>query len=179
MKNIIKPSWPLLFACILFPFLAEAEEAKTIRDQAPTTALSIQADQLSIDKDKQFSRYTGHVQMTYADKRLTAEQVDIHFKDGALSDIIATGNPVTIEIDDPQGKIHGEAGEVVFSLTEQILRLTSSARLDRDLDHFSGEWIEYHMDTHQISAKKPVEGGEQVKMIIRAPAITPDSTQEK
>lgn len=178
MKTIIQPSL-LLLVCLLFPFFTKADETEATHNQETATELSIQADQLIIDKDKQFSRYTGHVQMIYADKRLTAEQVDIHFKDGSLTSIIATGSPVTIEIDDPQGKIHGEAGEMAFSFMDQTLHMTSGAKLERDLDHFSGEWIEYHLDTHQISAKKSPEGGEQVKMVIQAPVTSFDKAQDK
>ena len=168
-KTLLSPSlslrllWATLF---LLTSPLHANEA------AALTELHIQADQLSIDKQKQFSRYMGHVQMQYEDKHLTAEQVDLFFKDEALSKIIAYGadTPVKITMTNTLGNITGTAGKIIFLLIENKVELQHEALLLKNDDRFSGEFIQYDLNSHKITARKSPSSSEQVEMIIKAPS---------
>ncbi len=168
----MKPTHYPIFIRVLFSVILCFSSAAIIAAEESLeqySELSIQADQMRLNKKKQFSRYTGNVQIQYENKHLAADQVDLFFKEGVLNSLIATGKPAHIKMTDAQGNTDGTAGKITFSLADEAIIFEQDALLVRNEDRFSGEYIKYHLNDNSIVAKKSASGGEQVKMIIKAP----------
>jgi lipopolysaccharide export system protein LptA len=158
------------FVPLLLAFCCTSALAET------TGPIQIEADQLELDQKKGISLYQGHVRLQRGDTLIQAERVELHSKDGKVTQAIADGTPVHLEMHDTQsGKTtRGEASHVEYHFNEGSLELQGKAQLWRDGDRFTGERLLYDSNKQQIRAFGSDKKNGRVQVILQ-----PEKEQQK
>ena len=152
----------LIAAAVLAPPLLAATDDR----RQPVT---IEADGAVFDEQKGQSVYTGHVVITQAGMQIRADRVTVYTEDDELSRIVAEGEPVRFrERREGEKEILGEARRLDYRVTEQreTLLLLDQAWLSQGGNRFSGQRIEYDMDSERIQAAQGKDGSQRVRVTI-------------
>lgn len=117
----------------------------------------IQADRAELNDKTGVSRYHGDVVLDQGTLHVEAETLVVHRKDGALSRIIADGEPVKFRQlpDDAEAPMHGRALHVEYDAADEVVTLEGAARLWQAKDEFTGDRIVYDTASGVVQA----EGG--------------------
>ena len=115
---------------------------------APPQTVDIKANYLLLDENKGISKYKGQVLFTKGTLRIKADAVTLYYNGEQLTKALITGSPADVyHAPDNEDKVHSQAKEMEFFVTEDKLTLKGQAFVDQGSRHFSGEHIEY--DTRQ------------------------------
>lgn len=167
--------------------LALAEKADSFQ------ALTIDADQVTVDEIKKTSVFTGHVVIGQGSLLVKAEKVIYRQdQDGDDYQLTAYGAPINFrqKQDNSPDYIEAYAEQLEFNSKLQQARLLRKATLRLGKDEVRGETIFYDMRTQRYEVKggaKTTENpkGDRIRVIIQprkkadtstqAPALAPDS----
>ena len=152
--------------------LAVAAQAKTTDRNAP---MDISADKtdavLSDDSD---STLTGNVLITQGSMEITADRAVIHRRAGEITEVELTGAPATLkQVADNGEPMNARAGRIVYTLSADVVVLTSSVVIEQPRGNLRGETIKYDLKTGRLDG-----GGDGSRVQMRilpksAPAAAP------
>jgi lipopolysaccharide export system protein LptA len=131
--------------------------------------IQVEADRLELDQKKGISLYQGHVRLERGNTLLQAERLELHSEAGKVTQAIADGQPVHMEMRDQEsGKIaRAEAQHVDYRFNEGLIELQGAAQLWREGDHFSGERLLYDDNKQQLRAFGSEQSNGRVRVILQ------------
>lgn len=161
----MKHARPGLF-CLL---LALALPAAALEDASQP--VTVEADQLEVNRKTGISIYQGNVRMRQGSTLLLAERLELHSTDKQLTAGFADGSPAHIEQRDPEtGELlRGQALRMEYRFDDGQLILRQKAHLWRGSDEFSGEHLIYNRHNKSVRAFGDKDSGEKgrVRVILQ------------
>lgn len=139
-------NWFLLL-CFLF---SSSAIAKTDDIKQP---LHIDADSVTFNRAKGYAIYQGNVSIKQGTLSITAAKIEIFSSNNTISRMVASGSPVRFQQQMDDGKrAKGRANNMRYLVQEKQLRLSGGAKLTQDKDTFSSDYINYAVNTGELSA---------------------------
>lgn len=136
----------LLGCIILISFMAPVHAATP-------QIVDIKANYLLLDENKGISKYKGQVLFTKGTLKIKADTVTLFYDGEKLTKALITGSPADVHHEpDNEDKVHSQAREMEFFVSEDKLSLKGQAFVDQGSRHFSGEYIEYDTRQRTITA---------------------------
>jgi lipopolysaccharide export system protein LptA len=159
----------LLAVLALAAFPAAAEKADREKE------IVVNANRLSADDANKTSTFEGNVVVTQGTMRMTAERVTVREDAQRHKYYVANGNPVTFrqKLDNSDEWVEGFAQRAEFDDRNDILRLYDHARVKRDQNEITGNFISYDMrkELAEVTGAPPgaPSTGSRVKAVILPP----------
>jgi lipopolysaccharide export system protein LptA len=107
----------------------------------------VNADKLTADDAKKTSTFSGNVVVTQGTMRMTAATVTVKEDAERHKYYVANGHPVTFrqKLDNSDEWVEGYAQRAEFDDRNDMLRLYDNARVKRDQNEITGNFISYDM----------------------------------
>jgi lipopolysaccharide export system protein LptA len=159
----------LLAVLALAAFPAAAEKADREKE------IVVNANRLTADDANKTSTFEGNVVVTQGTMRMTAERVTVREDAQRHKYYVANGNPVTFrqKLDNSDEWVEGFAQRAEFDDRNDILRLYDHARVKRDQNEITGNFISYDMrkELAEVTGAPPgaPSTGSRVKAVILPP----------
>lgn len=152
---MIRPALSLALLALLLP---AAATALTSDRQEPAY---IEADRAEFNDKTGVGRYQGGVVLDQGTLHVEAETLVVHRRDGALSRVIADGEPARFRQlpDDSEQMMHGRSLHIEYDTANSVVTLEGEARVWQGEDQFTGDRIVYDTEAGTVQA----EGGETSK----------------
>ena len=153
----------LAIAAAMLPAAGAALAEKGDREKQ----IVVGADRLTADQASRTSTFDGNVVVTQGTMRMTAARVVVKEDEKGNKFYVATGSPVTFrqKRDNVDEWIEGFADKAEFDDRNDMLKLFNHARVKRNTDELTGDFISYDMKLE----KAEVTGKDRVKMILTPP----------
>ena len=164
----------LLAAFLLAGVPAHAEKADREKE------IVVNADKLTADDAKKTSTFSGNVVVTQGTMRMTAATVTVKEDPERHKYYVASGNPVTFrqKLDKSDEWVEGYAQRAEFDDRNDMLRLYDNARVKRDQNEITGNFISYDMrrELAEVTGSAPgsASTGARVKAVILPPKKGPE-----
>lgn len=128
----------------------------------------ISADSVLFNKSKGFAIYEGHVSIVQGSLEIKAAKIEIRAPKNEISQIKATGSPVSFKQKMDDGKLaKGKANRVIYLVREKRIYLDGNAVISQNNDKFSSNHIEYSIRNGELKAgNKKAPGKSRVKAIF-------------
>ena len=111
--------------------------------------------------------------MMQGDRLLNADRIELTMKDGELSRVVATGNPVRLR---EGADINARANRLVYDVAAQTITLSGDADIENRGRRFQGAQVVYNLSTRDIEASG--DGARQrVRLVIPAEDTNRESRQ--
>jgi len=140
----------------------------------------VNADRLLADDANKTSIFEGNVVVTQGTMRMTADKVTVREDAERHKYYVATGNPVTFrqKLDNSDEWVEGYAQRAEFDDRNDVLRLHDHARVKRDHNEITGDFISYDMrrEVAEVTGAAPGSAqapGARVKAVILPPKKAP------
>jgi len=134
----------LIMALVINPVQAANVNQETI---------DITAHYLLLDEKKGISKYRGGVFFKKGSLSIKADEVTLYYDNGKLAKAIITGSPAdVVHYPDNEAKVHSQAKEMEYFVSQDRLTLKGQAFVDQGDRHFRGETIEYDTRQRTITA---------------------------
>jgi lipopolysaccharide export system protein LptA len=159
----------LVAALVLLSLPAAAEKADREKE------IVVNADRLSADDARKTSTFEGNVIVTQGTMRMTADKVTVREDAQRHKYYVANGNPVTFrqKLDNADEWVEGYAQRAGFDDRNDMLRLYEHARVRRDQNEITGNFISYDMrkELAEVTGAPPgsPSTGSRVKAVILPP----------
>jgi len=156
-------AYTLFLSCTFTIILSAAPLALAI-DPASQLPIQIESDRATLDDATGISNYAGNVIITQGESRLEADNISVNAIDRKIVSIKATGTPAHFIQNTPNENslTHGYANTIIYTATDESLKLLNNARLVQDNNSFSGEQIHYDIAKRAIRAKGDKAAGSRV-----------------
>jgi lipopolysaccharide export system protein LptA len=159
-------------AALIAPHAALAEKGDREKE------IVVGADRLLAEQASRTSTFDGNVVVTQGTMRMTAARVVVKEDAARNKYYVATGSPVTFrqKRDNVDEWIEGFADRAEFDDRNDVLKLYNHARVKRNTDELTGDYITYDMRKEQAE----VTGGKaapRVKMILTPPKKEPEGAK--
>lgn len=131
--------------------------------------IHIEADSVSIDDQKQISRYQGNVKLTQGSIRATADEITLYADEAGPERMVMRGDPATFR-QRPEGKEHdarGSARRIEHDSDAELTVFLGQARFWMDQDKFAGGRIEYDVRNDRVRAEGGADAGDRVRIVIQ------------
>jgi len=134
----------------------------------------IDSDNAVYDEKAEVSTYTGNVVATQGSIRIDADKLVVYLKDGAITKLVATGNPSRFEQLPAVGKekMYGEGLINEFYPDKNLLIFMKKASVWQGDAKQSSEYIEYDTKNSLLKAGEPSSDGNRVHSVIKPKAKT-------
>jgi len=135
--------------------------------------INIEADQAIIDQREGVSTYRGKVHVVQGTMEINGTELVMHHDEaGKPTSIVVKGDLATYkqQIQPNEPEVHGQALQMEYTTSSEILTLLGKARVTRGTDVVEGEKIRYDRLNDRILANGQNEGGGQGRVQI---TITP------
>ena len=152
--------------------LAVAAQAKTTDRNAPMDITADKTDAVLTDDSD--STLTGNVLITQGTMEITADRATIRRRGGEITEVELTGAPATLkQVADNGEPMNARAGRIVYTLSSDVVVLTSSVVIEQTRGTLRGETIKYDLKTGRLDG-----GGDGSRVQMRilpksAPAAAP------
>ena len=164
----------LLAALLAAGLPASAEKADREKE------IVVNADKLTADDARKTSTFSGNVVVTQGTMRITAAKVTVREDAERHKYYVANGDPVTFrqKLDNSDEWVEGYAQRAEFDDRNDMLRLYENARVKRDQNEITGNFISYDMrrELAEVTGAPPGSSspGSRVKAVILPPKKAPD-----
>ncbi len=131
----------LISALLAAAGAAHAEKADREKE------IVVNADRLVADDAHRTSAFEGNVVVTQGTMRMTARRVTVKEDAQRHKYYVATGSPVTFrqKLDESDEWVEGYAQRAEFDDRNDVLRLYDDAKVKRDHNEITGQFISYDM----------------------------------
>lgn len=132
----------------------------------------IDSDSATYDETKGVSTYTGKVVSTQGSMKVTSDELVVYTKDGEVTKLIWTGNPVHLKQTPAEGKedVTGESQQAEYYPDQSLLVLIKKATVWQGDLTYSSELIKYDITNSMVKAgeKSSDRSRVHVKMLPKA-----------
>lgn len=152
--------------------LALAPMPATAFDLESDQPIRVNADNARLDDAQGIATYSGDVEMTQADARLTADKVVLYRDENGVSRIEATGQPARYRQPamEGQGETDARALSITWSAAENRVTFERDAVIEQDGNLFRGDVIHYDSAERVVTAEGAADrsdGSGRVEMVIQ------------
>jgi len=136
--------------------------------------IRITADWAERNEHTSATRYVGNVVLTQGSLVINAEQLSVRQPDDEPVTIIATGAPAKLQQTPAEGEtpIQATAGRIVYSRSDDQIRLTEGARIQQNGAVVTGAVIDYLVSEQRVrAAGAPDASGQRVEVVIPPEAL--------
>jgi lipopolysaccharide export system protein LptA len=129
----------------------------------------IESEELEVDEAHGVSEYRGSVRFSQGSIHLQADKVVVFELQQRLQKVIAYGAPVRLRqlMEEGQGEMRAEADKMEYVVQSDGLFLEGGAKLWEGGNEFSGERIEYHLQSDTVVAHSDKEQEGRVRIVIQ------------
>ncbi len=130
--------------------------------------ITIESDRAELDQVAQVGTYTGNVVVSQGSFQLNADTMVVTVEDGALSHIVAKGDPTDFK-QRPEGHsedVKGGAKQIDFFADRSLIVLSGDAWVRQGEDMVQSPRIEYEVETDRVRAVGSGDEGGRVRMIF-------------
>lgn len=172
---LLRLAKPLLLALLIGQVAGPAIGLTSDRRQP----IRITADRMIVDERKGVSRYNGNVFLKQGSLEIRGDQLTVHFQQGKIIQIVATGNPARLQQKpDEREMIYSSARRMEYNTRNGQLLLIDNARVTQGANRFSGERIEYDTLKSIVAARRAEENKDGRVHVIIEPADKRQDSQE-
>ncbi len=134
--------------------------------------IKVNADNARLDDAQGVATYTGAVEMTQGNIRLTADRVVLRRSDQGVSHIEANGSPAHYRqpATEGDGETDAKAETIVWSAEDNRVTFERNAVIEQNGNVFRGDVIHYDSVERVVTAEgspDSTEGGGRVEMVIQ------------
>jgi len=130
--------------------------------------INIQSDKITVDHQKGYSHYQGHVILTQGSLKITGHDIKVFLDNKQLRRIIVIGDPATLKqkpaVD--QVEINSRAGRMEYDVDKNMLLLRKNAEVEQGQNRFSGDYIKYNTKTSVVRARQSPDKKSRVHITI-------------
>lgn len=174
----MSPARPAVLACALLASFAGALGAAfPAAAQKPNSnePVSIEADRMKADDQKQLAEFEGRVVLTQGTFQMRADKLTVRKDGDGFQHSTAVGKPATFrqKREGTNEWIAGEAGRIEYDGRHEQVELFDAARVSRDNDEVRGNYISYdtRAQVFRVQGGKeyaPTPGrGDRVRAVIQ------------
>ena len=163
---------PALLAVLSALLMAPMAPFANAFDLDSDTPIRVNADNARLDDAQGIATYTGTVEMSQGNIRLTADRVVLFRSDAGVSRIEANGQPARYQ--QPamkgEGETNARALNIVWSADDNRVTFEREAVIEQDGNLFRGDVIHYDSVQRVVTAEGSADqgdGGGRVEMIIQ------------
>ncbi|NOX27533.1 MAG: lipopolysaccharide transport periplasmic protein LptA [Gammaproteobacteria bacterium] len=129
----------------------------------------VEADTADLDEVSGIGIYRGDVLIKQGTMEIRGDEVTIKTKDRKFSSLTSVGMPAKFQqqLELNQSPVFGDAKHIHYSVVDGILTLRKEAKLTRDGDIFTGNYLRYDTVNEKVKARRAEDGSERIKIIIR------------
>ena len=129
----------------------------------------VEADTADLDEVKGIGIYRGDVLIKQGTMEIRGDEVTIKTKNRKFNSLTSVGKPAKFQqqLELNQSPVFGEAKTIHYSIVDGILTMRKKAKLTRDGDMFSGNYLRYDTVNETVKAKRAEDGSERIKIIIQ------------
>jgi len=139
----------LLLNLLLMTFVINPVQAANVTQET----IDITANYLLLDERQGISKYKGSVFFKKGTLSIQADEVTLYYDNGKLTKALITGTPADVlHYPDNEAKVHSQAKEMEYFVSQNRLTLKGQAFVDQGDRHFRGETIEYDTRQRTITA---------------------------
>ena len=165
----LTPALLALLPSLLLATLAPSANAFNLDSDTP---IRVSADNARLDDAQGIATYTGTVEMSQGDIRLTADRVVLYRSEKGVSRIEANGQPARYQQPgaNGEGKTSARALSIVWSADDNRVTFEREAEIEQDGNLFRGNLIYYDSAQRVVTAEGSADqgdGGGRVEMIIQ------------
>ncbi len=167
----MRTPFPAVLFAVLATFAATAPAERADREKE----IVVGADRLVANDAKKTSTFEGNVVVTQGTMRMTAAKVTVREDAQRHKYYVANGNPVTFrqKLDKSDDWVEGYAERAEFDDRNDVLQLYDHARVKRDHNEITGDYISYDMrnELAEVTGAPPgaTAPGSRVKAVILPP----------
>lgn len=153
-------------------------------DLDSNTPIRVNADNARLDDSQGIATYTGDVEMSQGNIRLTADRVVLHRSDQGVRRIEANGQPARYR--QPavrgEGETDARALTIVWSADDNRVTFEREAVIEQDGNLFRGNVIHYDSVDRVVTAEGSADqgdGGGRVEMVIQPRNSNKDGNEQE
>jgi len=111
------------------------------------------------------TRFSDDVTITRGPMRVTADFGEVRQTEDEISEIVLTGSPTRWEdrLDDGS-RVQGQAARIHFDVATNIITLTGDARLLHEQGEFTGDELDYNLDTERLAGRG--SAGQRARVVL-------------
>jgi lipopolysaccharide export system protein LptA len=152
--------------------LALATPLANAFDLDSDTPIRVNADNARLDDSQGVATYTGDVEMTQGNTRLTADRVVLYRSENGVSRIEANGEPARYRQPavEGEGETNARARSIVWSADDNRVTFERDAVIEQDGNLFRGNVIHYDSVARVVTAEGSADGNGnngRVEMVIQ------------
>ncbi len=139
----------------------------------------VEADTADLDEAKGIGVYRGDVLIKQGTMEIRGDKVTIETKNRKFNSLTSVGKPAKFQqqLELNQSPVFGEAKTIHYSIVDGILTMRKKAKLTRDGDVFSGNYLRYDTINETVKAKRAEDGSERIKIIIQPETLNDNEAQ--
>ena len=132
-------------------------------------AVYVEADSADLDEANGVGIYRGNVLIKQGTMEIRGDEVTIKTRDNKFSSLTSIGAPAKFQqqLELNQSPVLGDAKNIHYSVVDGILTLRNQAKLTRDGDEFTGNYLRYDTVNGKVKARRADDGSERIKIIIQ------------
>lgn len=129
----------------------------------------VEADTADLDEANGIGIYRGDVLIKQGTMEIRGDEVTIKTKDRKFSSLTSVGVPAKFQqqLELNQSPVFGDAKHIHYSVADGILTMRKEAKLTRDGDVFTGNYLRYDTVNEKVKARRAEDGSERIKIIIQ------------
>lgn len=160
---------PGTFLLLLLVLITPPASAFDLDSEKP---IRVKADNARLDDSEGIATYTGSVEMSQGDTRLTADRVVLRRSEEGVSRIEATGQPARYQqpATGGTGETSARALNITWSADDNRVTFEREAVIEQGGNLFRGEIIHYDSVDRVVTAAgsaEPGDGDGRVEMVIQ------------
>lgn len=162
----------LIFLSCLLPALALLSPVAMALESDSEQPIYIDSDSATYDEAKGISTYTGQVVSTQGSMKVTSDELVVYSKEGEISQLIWTGNPVHLKQTPEEGKedITGESLRAEYYPDQSLLVLIKKATVWQGDMTYSSELIKYDIKNSMVRAGEKSSDSKRVHVKMQPKA---------
>lgn len=129
--------------------------------------IQLEAERAELDQKTGTSIYYGNVVITQGSMRLVADKATIFTDGGSFQRMEAVGSPVRWRYKPAADKdeLYGTSQQIEYNAVDNLIVMTDNAKVTQNKDVFTGDRIEYDLDTDLVKARG--REGKRIQMTIQ------------
>lgn len=152
----------ILIGLNLLPlYAAKAPNTQSLLDKP----IQIEADRVELDEQKGISVYKGNIRIVQGEIEMRAHTLTVHIVKGRISQLVAEGKPVDL-VRSGETPMKAQADTMKYFASKGSISILGGAHLWQGLNEFSGDQIEYDIESDRMTAAKANHQSKRVKVIL-------------
>ncbi len=152
--------WLLKYLILVSFFIVSVFISQTIVASETSEKISVKSDLVRFSKDEGVFSFEGNVKLTNSNYSINANNILVFFNNEKMDKILATGNPLTIDITSAKKNdiLHCEGESIHFKVNENVIYFIGASKLEKDDDSYStspGSCIAYDLKTEKVTSCEP------------------------